>query len=259
MSEIDHYAVLGVSPAAEDVVIRAAYRALAQRYHPDKWGGDLKVANERMAELNAAFAVLSDAEKRKEYDGLQSARGFGDPFSGTESEDAEPPYDPLTDDWELAVSFYPDLRHTEAELNDLSWRVAAAYRAQLLATQGFEQRSQLAQRIKSDWYRRHFGTNQDVVDFAESLMKHGNLKASLALNKAVRVLGSMPDATRVIERVAQDYCPANFETPVTQQRQRKKMELAESEAGAEFFTKIGILIGFIVFVALVMAISSSSP
>ena len=58
MSEIDHYAVLGVSPAAEDVVIRAAYRALAQRYHPDKWGGDLKVANERMAEINAAFAVL---------------------------------------------------------------------------------------------------------------------------------------------------------------------------------------------------------
>jgi curved DNA-binding protein CbpA len=259
MSDIDYYSVLGVSPSADDVVIRAAYRALAQRYHPDKWGGDLKVANERMAELNAAFAVLSDAEKRKEYDGLQSARGFGDPFSGTESEDAEPPYDPLTDDWELAVSFYPDLRHTEAELNDLSWRVAAAYRAQLLATQGFEQRSQLAQRIKSDWYRRHFGTNQDIIEFAESLMKHGNLKAALALNKAVRVLGSMPDATRVIERVAQDYCPANFETPVTQQRHRKRIELAESEAGVEFFTKIGILIGFIVFVALVMAISSSSP
>ena len=228
MSEIDHYAVLGVSPAAEDVVIRAAYRALAQRYHPDKWGGDLKVANERMAEINAAFAVLSDAGKRKEYDSFQSARGFGDPFSRSESEDTEPPYDPLTDDWELAVSFYPDLRHTEAELNELSWRVAAAYRAQLLETQWFEQRSQLAQRIKSDWYRRHFGTNEDIVEFSESLMKHGNRKAALALNKAVRVLGSKVNSETIIEKIAADHCEVNFESPIT-----RKIKIAEERAFEE--------------------------
>ena len=258
MSEIDHYAVLGVSPSAEDVVIRAAYRALAQRYHPDKWDGDSKVANERMAEINAAFAVLSDAAKRKDYDSSQSARGFGDPFSRSESEDTEPPYDPLTDDWELAVSFYPDLRHTEAVLNDLSWRVAAAYRAQLLETQGFEQRSQLAQQIKSDWYRRHFGTNEDIVEFAESLMKDGNRKAALALNKAVRVLGSTVNSERIIEKIAIDHCETNFESPITRKIKIAKERALEEEAEGAFPLKmLGVICLFFALFALLGTCSDS--
>ena len=36
---VDYYAVLGVNPGAEDIVIRAAYKALAQRYHPDRFSG----------------------------------------------------------------------------------------------------------------------------------------------------------------------------------------------------------------------------
>ena len=57
----DHYQVLGLSPQAEDVVIVAAYRALASRYHPDKFTGpDATIAHRRMAQINAAYAVLSD-------------------------------------------------------------------------------------------------------------------------------------------------------------------------------------------------------
>jgi molecular chaperone DnaJ len=41
------YQILGVQPDAEDVVIKAAYRALSQRYHPDKWAGDPKVGSDR--------------------------------------------------------------------------------------------------------------------------------------------------------------------------------------------------------------------
>jgi DnaJ-class molecular chaperone len=68
MSKRTHYQVLGVQPDAEDLVIKAAYRALAQRYHPDKWDGLETEAQQRMAEINAAYAVLSDADKRREYD-----------------------------------------------------------------------------------------------------------------------------------------------------------------------------------------------
>ena len=64
----DYYRVLGVLDDAEDVVIRAAYRALAQRYHPDKWQGDPAEVSRRMAEINAAYEVLSDSLKRRQYD-----------------------------------------------------------------------------------------------------------------------------------------------------------------------------------------------
>lgn len=63
----DHYEVLGVTPDAPEEVIRAAYRALAGKYHPDRNTGDSD-AESKLKRLNAAFQVLGDPAKRKEYD-----------------------------------------------------------------------------------------------------------------------------------------------------------------------------------------------
>ena len=62
----DHYAVLGVTPASEDVVIRAAYHALMRRYHPD--ADSSAEAAERSRAINEAYAVLRNPEKRARYD-----------------------------------------------------------------------------------------------------------------------------------------------------------------------------------------------
>jgi curved DNA-binding protein CbpA len=62
----DCYSILGVTPAAEDVVIGAAYRALMRHYHPDT-NPDPK-AQERVREITAAYAVLRDPAKRAQYD-----------------------------------------------------------------------------------------------------------------------------------------------------------------------------------------------
>ncbi len=59
----DLYQVLQVAPDAEPEVIRAAYRALAQKHHPDAGG-----TQERMAELNRAWAVLGEPQARRHYD-----------------------------------------------------------------------------------------------------------------------------------------------------------------------------------------------
>jgi curved DNA-binding protein CbpA len=53
-TDADYYAVLGVLPDAEQVVIVAAYRALASLYHPDRWKGDVAAATKRMAEMYLA-------------------------------------------------------------------------------------------------------------------------------------------------------------------------------------------------------------
>ena len=70
----DYYRILGVLDDAEDIIIKAAYRALAQRYHPDKWSGDQVEATKRMAEINEAYSVLSELSVFKwfETDGLIS-------------------------------------------------------------------------------------------------------------------------------------------------------------------------------------------
>ena len=70
----DYYAVLGVSPTSEDVVIRAAYHALMRRYHPD--ADPSTDASQRAQAINAAYAVLSDPEARARYDGTRAAQGL---------------------------------------------------------------------------------------------------------------------------------------------------------------------------------------
>ena len=63
----DYYEVLGVEKGADDAAIKSAYRKLAKQYHPDLHPGD-KAAEAKFKEVNEAYSVLSDAEKRAAYD-----------------------------------------------------------------------------------------------------------------------------------------------------------------------------------------------
>ena len=66
----DYYAILGVARTADTKAIRSAYRALARTYHPDAHPADPKAAEARFKEVNEAYEVLSDPEKRSRYDQL---------------------------------------------------------------------------------------------------------------------------------------------------------------------------------------------
>lgn len=63
----DYYEVLGVSKDADDATLKKAYRKLAKQYHPDANPGD-EVAAEKFKEASEAYSVLSDPEKRRQYD-----------------------------------------------------------------------------------------------------------------------------------------------------------------------------------------------
>jgi DnaJ-class molecular chaperone len=79
----DYYKVLGVTHGASAEEIKKAFRKLARKYHPDVNPGDKK-AEERFKEINEAYEVLSDADKRKKYDtlGPNWQEQFGPSFSG---------------------------------------------------------------------------------------------------------------------------------------------------------------------------------
>lgn len=89
----DYYEVLGVDRSADDAAIKKAYRQLAKKYHPDANPGD-KEAEKKFKEASEAYAVLSDADKRRQYDqfghaafegGAGGAGGFD--FSGMDFSD----------------------------------------------------------------------------------------------------------------------------------------------------------------------------
>jgi curved DNA-binding protein len=87
----DYYQILGVPRNAPDEEIKKAYRKLAMKYHPDKNPGNEKWANEKFKEINEAYGVLGDPEKRKQYDQFGTVGNIGDifgsPFTRTTFED----------------------------------------------------------------------------------------------------------------------------------------------------------------------------
>src|SRR5437867_162396 len=78
----DYYQVLGVPKNAPQADVKKAYRKLAQQHHPDRNRGN-KDAEDRFKQISAAYDVLGDPEKRKQYDQVRdmAASGFGG-FSG---------------------------------------------------------------------------------------------------------------------------------------------------------------------------------
>src|SRR5215813_5189292 len=84
----DYYKTLGVARDADDKTIKSAYRKLARKHHPDVNKG----SSDRFKEINEAYAVLSDPEKRKRYDTLgpdwerYARAGAEGPFQGAGAE-----------------------------------------------------------------------------------------------------------------------------------------------------------------------------
>ena len=95
-SKRDYYEVLGVSKDADEATLKKAYRKVAKKYHPDMNPGD-KEAEQKFKEASEAYAILSDPEKRRQYDqfghaafegGAGGAGGFGGfDFSGADFSD----------------------------------------------------------------------------------------------------------------------------------------------------------------------------
>ena len=87
----DYYTTLGVEKSASEQEIKKVYRKLAVKYHPDKNAGDKK-AEERFKEISEAYAVLSDKEKKQQYDqfgdsGFHQRYSQEDIFRGTDFND----------------------------------------------------------------------------------------------------------------------------------------------------------------------------
>jgi DnaJ-class molecular chaperone len=138
------YEILGVSPQAEDIVIRAAYRALAQRYHPDKSSDAKEAAAMRMRAIQEAYEVLADPVRRVAYDASLSA---GD----------DQPYFPSTgphsianleaQSWEILLRLHPDLGSNLNKLEATQQHLGKTYRSLLLELISEKLLSRLVQSI----------------------------------------------------------------------------------------------------------------
>ena len=202
----DHYRILGVIQDAEDIVIKAAYRALAQRYHPDKWAGSPEEATIRMSEINKAFSVLSDQIKRKQYDINLSSNEYNEPeedFSNTVDEDdlgASLDYN-----WSTVVKYFPDLEDIFNDLSKISRPLAQTYKVYLLEKKEFSKRKVIADKLEREFLEKYFGTNEEIIKFSKFLMGWGVKNAAKELNQVINLMGNDIQSKSIINKILEDY------------------------------------------------------
>lgn len=199
--EDDLYEILGVLPSAEDIVITAAYRVLAQRYHPDRWTGSPAEAHERMAAINRAYETLKDSARRAAYDAKRSKKAQAS-YEQQQDKGREEVFSQAIHDlearWRIAVEVFPDLNTLRAKLAKLSSALAFSFVTVMLEKKAFDDRRALAERMQDMFLERYFGTDQKVKDVARDLILGGHRDAAKTLNELVDVMGSGVDSNRLI-------------------------------------------------------------
>lgn len=208
MNSDDLYSILGVLPEAEDVVIVAAYRALAQRYHPDRWKGDPSIAHDRMSAINAAYEVLGNSQRRFEYDKSRPKSAQAEFSTEEQTEQSEAFSSALTEievRWKVATSIYPDLEALRDSLGKISTSLAFSYATALLESKAYGRRKEIASSLEKSFLQRYFGNNEQIVEFARTLIFSGQRDAAKALNRLVDVMGSEIEPDLLFFRIQTDF------------------------------------------------------
>ncbi len=202
----DHYRILGVIQDAEDIIIKAAYRALAQRYHPDKWPGSPAEATRRMSKINGAFVVLSDPKKRKQYDQSRASNEYNELEEDSNNVGTEDDLgNSLNENWSEAVKYFTDLEDIINDLSRISKPLAQTYKVYLLENRDFTKRKIIADKLERKFLEKYFGTNEEIIRFSRFLIRWKVKSAAKELNRAINLLGNNIHPKLIINRILDNY------------------------------------------------------
>jgi curved DNA-binding protein CbpA len=237
MYDKDYYRILGVIDSAEDIVIRAAYKALAQRYHPDKFEGDPQQAKHFMQEINEAYSVLSDLEQKRQYDAWYSEQRRKEEYQADEDDELSDAMKADDKDWKLACDIYPELEAEFARLNRIASRLAMTFKILMLESKQFPSSKGIAERMEDDFFKTYFGSNPMLLSFAKEVVFSGDKKAAKKLNEYIRVLGTNIDPRRLIDKVCDTCGVFNHHKAQAEAEEREKREAQEKAEAAEHALK----------------------
>lgn len=197
----NYYQTLGVIEGAEEIVIRAAYKALAQKYHPDKWKGSNEEANNRMASINEAYEILSDPIARKKYDqelfkkhDPRDSSTFGDEGESEQSSE-------VNEAWEMAISFFPGLTASYTFLKKISPRLANTFKFDITESKKFNDYENVKNLYADGYLIKFYGENSDIRNLAKQLLLKDFQDEAIKLNRMVRLMGSSISFDQVADRL----------------------------------------------------------
>lgn len=177
---INYYELLGVDIKAEAIVIRSAYKAMIQKYHPDKAVGQKQIDEylEKTKLINEAYNVLSNEVNRKKYDEelskanksekTQKDEGFKKDSDSTSKKQSNQ----SSDDWETVIKYFPDVNIYYNELKEISEVLAAEFKLYILNEKEFKKAKDFSEKLKKRFFYEIFGNSKECQDFGLWLLKN---------------------------------------------------------------------------------------
>jgi curved DNA-binding protein CbpA len=185
------YKVLGLSPTAHQAVVKAAYRALAQHYHPDSYSGDKEEAHAMMVRINLAYELIGNPSARARFDEQcatdddPAAKGFSDP-----------------PEWAIACRYYPYLSRFSEALELAHPAMKHSYISAVLAEKAFSKSDKIPRKVFTEFMESRFGPYSTLSLAATCLLLHRRDSLFLELEAAARIIGKKeaPNAILNVER-----------------------------------------------------------
>jgi curved DNA-binding protein CbpA len=196
----NHYEVLGVLPTADEAVIKAAYRALAKKYHPDVSRREDGEAQRIFRRINKAYEILKDDKSREQYD---LVNGISDTYETRKEEK----FSEFDEEWNYLLKFYPEANEHINGLEALSPSLAHMYRLYFLDNPQSENYREIATALEQDYFERYFGKNLQIRKLAKHLIKMSQVKLAKELNRTVKFFGknvNSETAYRIMEKLNRD-------------------------------------------------------
>lgn len=188
----DYYRILGVSRDAEEIVIKAAYKALAQNYHPDRAPEEEKINfNNKMIEINEAKTVLLNINKRKDYNIIYDKENINKKEYGSRvyTHQSSPETIEEIEDWNIALKFYPDLKRIMADLKKVSIKLSKEFQNNLLESKNYPKRKEISEQLELNHLKRFYGDNIKINKYVKKLLMKNFKQAAIVINKYILSMG----------------------------------------------------------------------
>ena len=216
-SQKDFYRILGVTDNAEMAVVKAAYKALMMIYHPDRYDGDREEAIKKTKEINEAYTVLIDPDKRRHY--TKSQFGFKASYDQvTEPEQTNTSSEKSNDlesGWLIAVELVEGLDELYQNLNILSKDLSFSFKQEILQSKQFSDAKSIAEQLETEFIEKFFGKNQDIQNFSRWLLSNEKREAAKEINKIVAQSTGHLVASEVIRNIIIKHQISGYEIPVS--------------------------------------------
>lgn len=190
----DYYKILGISPYAEISEISAAYRALAQIYHPDKWKGDKKTGDNKIREINEAYDTLKNKNKKQKYDKEYFASKKDQPkqedFTKQNYEQNKDFIDGLDALWKVVIEFYPDIEEERIHLHKIDKALSQVFQKIIIGTKSASDWQEMASLTVTSFFKSILATDKLVLHrFVELILLEGKRNIAIETIDAINIIG----------------------------------------------------------------------